>query len=122
MSAKAAGAPTINIGLFINQVLTFLIVAWALFMVVKGMNRLRRNQPPTPREAGSCRLNGQTSVTQKPRHERGFFSHYQFQLAPSTFDAIQERLTESSPAATSSRLHRRTAEIAERPPFSARLP
>lgn len=45
-AAKAAGAPTINIGLFINQVITFLIVAWALFMVVKGMNRLRRNQPP----------------------------------------------------------------------------
>lgn len=45
-AAKAAGAPTLNIGLFINQVLTFLIVAWALFMVVKVMNRLRRNQPP----------------------------------------------------------------------------
>lgn len=44
-AAKAAGAPTINIGLFINQVLTFLIVAWALFMVVKVMNRLRRNEP-----------------------------------------------------------------------------
>lgn len=45
-AAKAAGAPTVNYGLFINQVLTFLIVAMALLMVVKGMNRLRRNQPP----------------------------------------------------------------------------
>ena len=45
-AAKAAGAPTINYGLFINQVITFLIVAFALFMVVKGVNRMRRNQPP----------------------------------------------------------------------------
>ncbi|MEP6778365.1 MAG: large conductance mechanosensitive channel protein MscL [Gemmatimonadaceae bacterium] len=44
-AAKAAGAPTINYGNFINQVLTFLIVAWVLFMIVKGMNRLRRNLP-----------------------------------------------------------------------------
>lgn len=45
-AAKAAGAPTINIGLFLNQVITFLIVAWALFMMVKVMNRLRRQIPP----------------------------------------------------------------------------
>jgi len=45
-AAKTAGAPTLNYGLFINQLLTFLIVAWALFMVVKVMNRLRRDQPP----------------------------------------------------------------------------
>ena len=45
-AAKAAGAPTINYGLFINQLIIFLIVAWALFLIVKGMNRLRRSQPP----------------------------------------------------------------------------
>jgi len=45
-AAKAAGAPTINYGLFVNQVLTFVIIAWVLFMIVKGMNRLRRNLPP----------------------------------------------------------------------------
>ncbi len=44
--AKKAGAPTINYGQFINQVLTFLIVAWALFMVVKLVNRMRRTQQP----------------------------------------------------------------------------
>lgn len=48
-AAKAAGAPTLNYGLFINQLIIFLIVAWALFLVVKGMNRMRRNQPPAPK-------------------------------------------------------------------------
>ena len=47
-AAKAAGAATINIGLFINLVLNFLIVAFVLFMVIKGMNQLRRRQPTPP--------------------------------------------------------------------------
>lgn len=37
-AAKEAGAVTINYGLFINAMLTFVIVAFALFMVIKGMN------------------------------------------------------------------------------------
>ena len=40
-AAKAAGAVTINWGLFINSVISFLIVAWALFMVIKAINRLK---------------------------------------------------------------------------------
>ena len=40
--AKLAGIPTINIGLFFNHVLTFLITAVAIFIMVKGLNRLRR--------------------------------------------------------------------------------
>jgi large conductance mechanosensitive channel len=46
--ARQAGAPTINFGLFINNVISFLIVAFALFMVVKGMNQLRRKQEEQP--------------------------------------------------------------------------
>lgn len=42
--AKALAIPTINIGLFANQVLTFLITAVAIFIVVKGLNKLRRKQ------------------------------------------------------------------------------
>ncbi len=38
--AKAAGAPTINIGVFINTVLDFLIVAFAVFLLIRQMNRL----------------------------------------------------------------------------------
>jgi len=46
--AKEAGAPTINYGVFINNVIAFLIVAFALFVVVKGMNALRRHQEEEP--------------------------------------------------------------------------
>ncbi len=46
--AKEAGAPTLNIGLFVNHVIAFLIVAFALFLVVKGMNELRRHQEEAP--------------------------------------------------------------------------
>jgi large conductance mechanosensitive channel len=46
--ARRAGAPTINFGLFINNVIAFLIVAFALFMVIKGMNYLRRKQEEAP--------------------------------------------------------------------------
>ena len=45
-AAKAAGAVTINIGLFINAVISFVIVAFAVFMVVKAVNAARRQPPP----------------------------------------------------------------------------
>jgi len=46
--AKQAGAPTVNFGVFINNIISFMIVAFVLFMVVKGMNRLRRKQEADP--------------------------------------------------------------------------
>jgi large conductance mechanosensitive channel len=46
--AQAAGAVTINYGLFINAIISFVIVAWALFMVVKGMNIARRTRAEAP--------------------------------------------------------------------------
>lgn len=42
--AKAKGLATLNYGMFINNVIEFMIVAWAMFMIVKLMNRLRRQQ------------------------------------------------------------------------------
>ena len=42
--AKTKGIPTLNYGLFINQIVNFLIVALALFLTVKVMNRMRRQQ------------------------------------------------------------------------------
>ncbi len=48
-AAKEAGAVTWNIGLFINAVVKFLIVAFALFMIVKGVNNLRRKQEEAPK-------------------------------------------------------------------------
>ena len=47
-AARQAGAPTMNFGLFINNVISFLIVAFVLFMAIKGMNRLRRKQEEEP--------------------------------------------------------------------------
>ena len=46
--AKQAGAPTVNFGVFINNLISFLIVAFVLFMVVKAMNQLRRRQEKDP--------------------------------------------------------------------------
>ena len=46
--ARQAGAPTVNYGIFINNVISFTIVAFVLFMVVKGMNQLRRKQEEEP--------------------------------------------------------------------------
>lgn len=47
-AAKEAGVATLNIGLFINAVVKFVIVAFVLFLVVKGINRLRRTQEAAP--------------------------------------------------------------------------
>jgi large conductance mechanosensitive channel len=41
--AKDAGAPTINYGMFVNNIIDFVVVAFALFLVVKWMNKLRDN-------------------------------------------------------------------------------
>lgn len=43
-AAKAAGAVTLNYGMFVNTVVSFLILAFAVFMLVKGINRLRREE------------------------------------------------------------------------------
>lgn len=47
-AAAEAGAVTINWGLFLNNVLSFLIVAWAVFLVVKGFNRLKKKEEEAP--------------------------------------------------------------------------
>ena len=47
-AAQAAGAPVLRYGVFINTVLDFLIVAFAVFLVVKGMNRLKAKEASAP--------------------------------------------------------------------------
>jgi large conductance mechanosensitive channel len=49
--AREAGAVTWNIGLFINAVIKFVIIAFALFLLVKGFNTLRRKQDAAPEAA-----------------------------------------------------------------------
>jgi large conductance mechanosensitive channel len=46
--ARAAGAVTINYGMFINTIVSFLIVAFAVFMLVRAINRLRRQEQAEP--------------------------------------------------------------------------
>jgi large conductance mechanosensitive channel len=46
--AQAAGAATLNYGLFISSLITFLIVAFAVFLLVKSYNRLREQQTSEP--------------------------------------------------------------------------
>ncbi|UCD36271.1 MAG: large conductance mechanosensitive channel protein MscL [Nitrospiraceae bacterium] len=48
--AQAAGAVTINYGVFLNTIISFLIVAFAIFMVIKGMNSLKRTEEAPPAE------------------------------------------------------------------------
>jgi len=54
--AKKAGAVTINYGVFANTVLDFLIIAFAIFLIIKQVNRFKREEPapappgPTPTE------------------------------------------------------------------------
>jgi large conductance mechanosensitive channel len=48
--ARQAGAPVIAYGLFINNVINFLFVAFAVFLLIKGMNRLRRRQEQAPEQ------------------------------------------------------------------------
>ncbi len=51
-AAKAAGAPILGIGVFINTLLDFLIVAFAMFLLVRTVNRFRT--PPPPANTKSC--------------------------------------------------------------------
>ena len=43
--ARTAGAPTVNIGLFINAIIQFLIIAFVIFWVIKAVSRLNRHKP-----------------------------------------------------------------------------
>jgi large conductance mechanosensitive channel len=55
-AAKDAGAVTLNVGLFINAAVSFAIVAFAVFLLVKGINRLKREEaaPPPPPATKEC--------------------------------------------------------------------
>ncbi len=55
-AAKAAGAPTLNYGSFINQVINFLIVAFAVFLLVRAVNRWvpKPTPPPPPPPTKDC--------------------------------------------------------------------
>jgi large conductance mechanosensitive channel len=58
-AAKDAGAPTINYGLFVNTVIDFVVVAFVIFMLVRQLNRLKKEAPaaapaPVTKECPYC--------------------------------------------------------------------
>lgn len=69
-AAKAAGAPTINYGIFINNVIAFLIVAFCVFLLVKMVNRWSAKPAPaaapTTKECGYCKTDIPLKATRCP--------------------------------------------------------
>ncbi|MBL4756632.1 MAG: large-conductance mechanosensitive channel protein MscL [Rhizobiales bacterium] len=57
-AAREAGAVTLNWGLFINALISFIIVAFALFLLIKGMNNMKRKEEEAP-----------AAPTEPPRNE-----------------------------------------------------
>jgi large conductance mechanosensitive channel len=58
-AAQEAGAATMNFGIFINTVIDFVIIAFAIFMVIRAMNRMKRAEEaapadPTTKECPRC--------------------------------------------------------------------
>lgn len=53
-AAKDAGAPVIGYGVFLNTILDFLIVAFAIFLLIKQINRLKREPAPAPPNTKEC--------------------------------------------------------------------
>ncbi|MGH2708338.1 MAG: MscL family protein, partial [Actinomycetota bacterium] len=57
--AQAAGAVTINYGLFVNSIITFLIIAFAVFLLVRAVNRMQPQEAtaaPSTKDCPYCRM------------------------------------------------------------------
>jgi large conductance mechanosensitive channel len=52
--AQAAGAPTLNYGLFLNTIINFIIVAFAIFLVVRAINKFQRKPAPVQPDTKEC--------------------------------------------------------------------
>jgi large conductance mechanosensitive channel len=55
-AARDAGAPVIGYGAFLNTILDFILIAFAIFLVIKQINRMRREPPPAPPDTRDCPL------------------------------------------------------------------
>jgi large conductance mechanosensitive channel len=70
-AAQEAGAPTLNYGVFLNNVISFLIVAFAVFLLVRGYNRIRVQEqeappPPSEKDCPHCRMPVPLAATRCP--------------------------------------------------------
>jgi large conductance mechanosensitive channel len=69
--AKKAGAATINYGMFLNTIIDFVIVAFAIFLMIRQINRLRREPAPAPaapttKECPACKMSIPIGATRCP--------------------------------------------------------
>src|SRR5687768_15345948 len=66
--AQAAGAVTVNYGLFVNSVITFMIIAFAVFLLVRAINRLKPQADPAPatKDCPYCRMPIPVGATRCP--------------------------------------------------------
>jgi large conductance mechanosensitive channel len=70
-AAKAAGAVTMNMGIFINTVINFIIVAFAIFLLIRNINRLKKKEEappavPTTKECPYCIVSIPIKATRCP--------------------------------------------------------
>ncbi len=52
--AKAAGAVTLNYGIFINTIISFIIIALVLFFIIKAVNRMQKKEEEKPADTKEC--------------------------------------------------------------------
>ena len=68
--AKAAGAVTMNIGLFINTIISFIIVAFAIFLLIRSINSLKKKEAapavPTTKDCPFCMVSIPVKATRCP--------------------------------------------------------
>ena len=66
--AQGAGAVTVNYGLFVNSVITFLIIAFAVFLIIRAANRMRPEPAtaPSTRDCPHCRMAIPLAATRCP--------------------------------------------------------
>jgi large conductance mechanosensitive channel len=65
-AAKDAGAPVLAYGMFANNIVNFLIMAFAIFMVIKQINRLHKEKPSTTKPCTYCKSDIAVEATRCP--------------------------------------------------------
>ena len=73
--AKAAGAVTINYGVFVNNVINFLIIMFVIFLMVRQINRIRKKPAPNVKPCPYCKMSIDTAATRCPHCTSELTSH-----------------------------------------------
>lgn len=100
-AARAAGAPTLSYGSFFNAVIQFLIVAFAVFMLVRQINRLKRplpTPPPDDKDCPFCLLRIPIRATRCPHCTSELHPLPSWPLAPDPLEGAERVLPGTHPA------------------------